>query len=108
MLITTDTQTNATQAWERIQQPVHSSNQQPETLRLLAALDEGWQILEAANYLARGQNAEFLWLEVRVGNTRARQVYERHGFRQVGQRKNYYASGHGQREDALVMNLRLA
>lgn len=58
MLITTDTQTNATQAWERIQQPVHSSNQQPETLRLLAALDEGWQILEAANYLARGQNAE--------------------------------------------------
>jgi ribosomal protein S18 acetylase RimI-like enzyme len=43
-----------------------------------------------------------------VGNTRARQVYERHGFVQVGQRKNYYAAGRGEREDALVMNLRLA
>ena len=71
---------------------------------------QGWAhlMLDALDIWARGQNAEFLWLEVRVGNTRARQVYERHGFRQVGQRKNYYASGQGQREDALVMNLRLA
>ncbi len=71
---------------------------------------QGWAhlMLDALDIWARGQNAEFLWLEVRVGNTRARQVYERHGFRQVGQRKNYYASGHGQREDALVMNLPLA
>ena len=70
---------------------------------------QGWAhvMLDALDIWARGQNADWLWLEVRVGNTRARQVYERHGFRQVGQLKNYYAAGHGQREDALVMNLRL-
>ena len=71
---------------------------------------QGWAhlMLDALDLWARGQNADYLWLEVRVGNTRARQVYERHGFREVGQRKNYYAAGRGQREDALVMNLRLA
>jgi ribosomal-protein-alanine N-acetyltransferase len=70
---------------------------------------QGWAhlMLEALDIWSRGQNAEWLWLEVRVGNTRAREVYERHGFRQVGQRKNYYATSHNQREDALVMNLRL-
>ena len=70
---------------------------------------QGWAhlMLDALDIWSRGQNADWLWLEVRVGNTRARQVYERHGFRQVGQRKNYYAAGHGQREDALVMNMRL-
>ena len=70
---------------------------------------QGWAhvMLDALDIWSRGQNAEWLWLEVRVGNTRARQVYERHGFRQVGQRKNYYAAGHNQREDALVMNMRL-
>ena len=71
---------------------------------------QGWArlMLDALALWARGQNAEYLWLEVRLGNVRAREVYERHGFRQVGQRKNYYAAGRGQREDALVMNLRLA
>lgn len=70
---------------------------------------QGWAqlMLDALDIWARGQNADWLWLEVRVGNTRARQVYESHGFRQVGQRKNYYSAGRGQREDALVMNMRL-
>ena len=70
---------------------------------------QGWArvMLDALTLWARGQSAEWLWLEVRVGNTRARQVYESHGFRQVGQRKNYYSAGRGQREDALVMNMRL-
>ena len=44
--------------WDRMQQPVHGGNQQADLLRLLAALDEGWQILEVANYLARGLNSE--------------------------------------------------
>jgi ribosomal-protein-alanine N-acetyltransferase len=34
-------------------------------------------------------------------------VYEAQGFRRVGQRKNYYPASAGQREDALVMSLRL-
>ena len=44
--------------WERIQQPVHGSAHAADYLRLLAALDEGWQIVEAADMLAHGRNAE--------------------------------------------------
>jgi len=70
---------------------------------------QGWAqvLLDALTLWARGQGAEWLWLEVRVGNGRAIQVYEAHGFRRVGQRKNYYPDDDGQREDAIVMSLRL-
>jgi ribosomal-protein-alanine N-acetyltransferase len=70
---------------------------------------QGWArvMLEALAIWARGQEAEWLWLEVRVGNLRAMHVYESHGYRRVGQRKNYYPAGNGQREDAVVMSLRL-
>jgi len=44
--------------WERIQQPVHGTAHKADHLRLLAALDEGWQIVEAAEFLAHGSNAE--------------------------------------------------
>ena len=43
----------------------------------------------------------------RVGNARAVSVYEAHGYRRVGLRKGYYPAGLGQREDAIVMSLRL-
>lgn len=70
---------------------------------------QGWArvMLEALAIWARGQRADWLWLEVRAGNLRALQVYQAHGFRPMGQRKNYYPSGQGQREDAVVMSLRL-
>jgi len=70
---------------------------------------QGWArvMLDALTLWARGQAAQWLWLEVRVGNTRAMHVYESHGYRRVGQRKQYYPAGHGQREDAVVMSLRL-
>ena len=70
---------------------------------------QGWSrvMLDALTLWARGQSAEWLWLEVRVGNLRAMRVYEAHGYKRVGQRKEYYPSGHGQREDAVVMGLRL-
>ena len=70
---------------------------------------QGWArvMLDALTLWARGQSAEWLWLEVRVGNLRAMQVYEAHGYKRVGQRKDYYPSGRGQREDAVVMGLRL-
>ncbi|MDE2416882.1 MAG: ribosomal protein S18-alanine N-acetyltransferase [Burkholderiales bacterium] len=70
---------------------------------------QGWAriMLDALAIWARGQSAVWLWLEVRVGNGRAIAVYEAHGYRRVGQRKNYYPAGHGQREDAIVMSLRL-
>jgi hypothetical protein len=44
--------------WEGIQQPIHGSAHAADYLRLLAALDEGWQIVEAADMLAHGINAE--------------------------------------------------
>lgn len=70
---------------------------------------QGWAkvLLDALALWARGQGAEWLWLEVRVGNARAMHVYESHGYRRVGQRKQYYPADNGQREDAVVMSLRL-
>jgi ribosomal-protein-alanine N-acetyltransferase len=70
---------------------------------------QGWSrvMLEALTVWARGQGAQWLWLEVRVGNQRAMHVYEAHGFARVGLRRDYYPAGHGQREDAVVMGLRL-
>lgn len=56
-----------------------------------------------------------LWLEVRAGNRRARDLYERRGFVQVGVRRGYYpaaadaraapGTAPAQREDAVVMTL---
>mgnify|MGYP002776388215 FL=1 len=70
---------------------------------------EGWArvMLDALDVWSRGQGAGWLWLEVRVGNLRAMRVYEAHGYQRVGQRKDYYPAGEGQREDAVVMCLRL-
>ena len=63
-------------------------------------------MLDALALWSRSQGAEWLWLEVRVSNVRARQVYEQHGYRRVGVRKNYYPADQG-REDAVVMSLKL-
>ena len=70
---------------------------------------QGWArvMLDALAIWARGQGALWLWLEVRVTNLRAQQVYEAHGYRRVGMRKRYYPSDGPEREDALVMSLRL-
>ena len=43
---------------EIIQQSTTESNQKSEESQLLSALNEGWQIQEAATYLAHGLNAE--------------------------------------------------
>jgi len=70
---------------------------------------QGWGrlILDAIALWARGQGAQWLWLEVRVGNARAQRIYEQHGYRRVGERKGYYPAAGGGREDAIVMSLKL-
>ena len=70
---------------------------------------QGWSLmlLETLALWARGQGAEWLWLEVRAGNLRAQAVYERFGFKQVGMRPRYYPAAHGTRENAVVMSLAL-
>lgn len=70
---------------------------------------QGWAplMLQALNGWARGNGAQWLWLEVRASNQRAQDIYIRHGFRKVGQRKGYYPGVLAPREDAVVMSLRL-
>ena len=71
---------------------------------------QGWALvlLDALVLWSRAQGAQWLWLEVRASNARAQQIYLKRGFARVGLRKAYYPAGHGLREDAVVMNLRLA
>ncbi len=73
---------------------------------------QGWArvMLDALDIWARGQGAQWLWLEARVGNVRALHVYVSHGFRHVGTRKRYYPATPSKPdgEDALVMSLHLS
>ncbi|MBC7471579.1 MAG: ribosomal protein S18-alanine N-acetyltransferase [Ramlibacter sp.] len=70
---------------------------------------QGWGrvMLDALAQWARGQDAQWLWLEVRASNGRAQEIYSRHGYRRVGERRGYYPDAHGKREDAVVMSLKL-
>ena len=70
---------------------------------------QGWArvMLDALALWARGRSAQWIWLEVRLSNARARAIYARHGFQEVGQRKNYYPSAEGPREHAVLMSLKL-
>ena len=70
---------------------------------------QGWSVvlLDALALWARGRGAQWLWLEVRVSNLRARQVYEKYGLQRVGERKRYYPSASAEREDAIVMSYAL-
>jgi ribosomal-protein-alanine N-acetyltransferase len=64
-------------------------------------------LLDALESRCRERNVATLWLEVRASNARARQVYARRGFAEVGLRRGYYPAGKAQREDAIVMSLAL-
>ncbi len=65
----------------------------------------GGGLLDALVQLCRECDAAQLWLEVRQSNPRARELYSRYGFREVGLRRGYYPAAQGQREDARVMTL---
>jgi len=64
-------------------------------------------LLDALVGRCRDQGLATLWLEVRASNVRARHVYARRGFAEVGLRRGYYPAGKAQREDAIVMSLPL-
>jgi ribosomal-protein-alanine N-acetyltransferase len=70
---------------------------------------QGWArvMLDTLALWSRGRGAQWLWLEVRASNQRAIGIYERHGYRRVGERKDYYPAPGGKREQAVVMSLRL-
>ena len=52
--------------------------------------------------LARHQAATRMLLEVRPGNVSGQGLYQRHGFVEIGRRRDYYPAPDG-REDAIVM-----
>ena len=70
---------------------------------------QGWArfMLDHLVAWSRQQQAHQVWLEVRVGNARARRLYVAYGFEFVGERKNYYPGLGRAREDAVVMRLGL-
>jgi ribosomal-protein-alanine N-acetyltransferase len=59
-------------------------------------VDPAWQ----------GQGWGRIMLDALALWARAQKVYLRHGYRRVGERRNYYPAAHG-REDAIVMSYRL-
>jgi len=68
----------------------------------------GRYLLDRLVELCRERHAHQLWLEVRQSNARARALYLRYGFRQIGVRRGYYPAAFGRREDAAVMSLEVA
>ena len=86
---------------------------------LLVVLDEGYitnvavrpeyrrqgiagELLRVLHRFAEGNKMAFLTLEVRDSNASARALYTKHGFKEVGVRKNYYDHP---KEDAIIMTL---
>ena len=62
-------------------------------------------LLDALEARARALRLSFLTLEVRESNAPAVALYEKHGYRAAGRRKNYYEKP---TEDAILMTLTLA
>jgi ribosomal-protein-alanine N-acetyltransferase len=65
----------------------------------------GRRLLAAVEAQARDGGLASLWLEVRVSNERAQQMYRSRGFVQSGLRRGYYPAQGLRREDAVVMSL---
>ncbi|MBQ1377154.1 MAG: ribosomal protein S18-alanine N-acetyltransferase [Lachnospiraceae bacterium] len=65
----------------------------------------GRALMKVLKGYARDHGIETVFLEVRASNDPAIALYESEGFRQVGQRKDYYESP---REDALIYTLNLS
>ena len=66
----------------------------------------GRRLLRALVRLARTQQAERIFLEVRPSNPRAIALYFDEGFNEIGRRPRYYPA-HSGREDAIVMAMEL-
>lgn len=77
-------------------------------------VDPHWQgrglshvLMDAVEACCTERRATMLWLEVRASNERARRLYLRRGFTEVGQRRGYYPAAQGRREDAVVMSMKV-
>jgi len=68
----------------------------------------GRKLLQHAVQRAVLHKSQMFFLEVRVSNNFAVDLYFSEGFNEVGIRPNYYPAERGQREDALLMTLELS
>lgn len=62
----------------------------------------GSDLLQRMMELARSINMQRMFLEVRPSNVAALALYSKHGFREIGLRRDYYSVG-DKYEDAIVM-----
>lgn len=62
----------------------------------------GSALLQQQCGIARSHGATRMFLEVRPSNVAALALYRRHGFVEIGRRRDYYPANNG-REDALVL-----
>lgn len=62
-------------------------------------------LLQQMMVLAKEKNYSSIMLEVRIGNLRAKHIYQRFGFAEIGRRKGYYPVDQWSREDAIVMRI---
>jgi len=60
----------------------------------------GQGLMQSMFDFAKQHGAHSLLLDVRISNQRARRLYEKFGFKQVGLRKRYYSDN---QEDAVIM-----
>ncbi len=78
-------------------------------LSIAAALQRrglGGELLAFVMRMAREQGAATVYLEVRISNAAGRALYARHGFAEIGRRRDYYPH-HDGREDAVTMEKKL-
>ena len=66
----------------------------------------GKKLLDEMIHLAAKNDAQAMYLEVRISNEAAIQLYHQRGFNELGVRSNYYPAEEG-REDALILALDL-
>ena len=67
----------------------------------------GRHLLDRVVTLTRAKGLQSILLEVRPSNRRALVVYSLYGFVQIGLRKAYYPAADNQREDAVIMRLKV-
>ena len=64
----------------------------------------GGATLAAFHKTARTSGAVTAFLEVAASNTPARALYHAAGYHQIGKRRGYYKSPHGNADDALILS----
>jgi len=67
----------------------------------------GKKFLDELFIVAKKKKVDCIFLEVRPSNVAAVNLYKKIGFKQIGQRKNYYPAADSGREDALVLSYNL-